>query len=126
MRPSVDVVVPFAGTERKLELLLERLGRIRLAPGDTLVVADNRPAGAALSFRLRRAGWDPAARPGARVTHDTRATLKALVRQRARHGSGCAWLNSEYPGTFPPSPLPGLTWWTVQRLGAAGRELARG
>ena len=251
MRPSVDVVIPFAGSEDSLQRLLERLQRIALADGDTLTVADNRPEGVAppgtiavrerqssyyarnaaaragsgdwllfidgdveppadlieryfveppaervglliggiddsapaddsavarflherasmddgntangnwsyaqtancavrrsafaeiggfrddirsggdadLSFRLKRAGWELAARPGARVSHDTRATLKAMVRQRARHGSGCAWLNAEYPGAFPPSPLPGLTKWTVQRLGAAGRELARG
>lgn len=252
MRPSVDVVVPFAGPEEKLQRLVERLRVLALGERDRLIVADNRPAGVAvegtvpvrerqssyyarnaaartgsgdwllfidadveppadlvdryfddppgervglliggiddaapaedsavarflytrasmddgntaslgdwayaqtancavrraafdaiggfrddirsggdadLSFRLRRAGWELARRPGARVLHDTRATLKAMVRQRARHGSGCAWLNAEYPGAFPPSPLPGLTKWTVLQLGAAGRSLARG
>jgi glycosyltransferase involved in cell wall biosynthesis len=252
VRPSVDVVVPFAGSEEGLRQLVARLRVLTLADRDTLTIADNRPAGVApdgvlavrerqssyfarnaaaavgsgqwllfvdadvepppdlidryfaeppgdavgllaggiddeppgaggtpvarylymrasmddgntlrgdwayaqtancavrrsafeqiggfrddirsggdadLSFRLRRAGWELAGRPGARVRHDTRATLKALVRQRARHGSGCAWLDAEYPGAFPPSPLPGLTAWTLRRLAHSAGALARG
>lgn len=40
-RPTVDVVVPFAGASDELELTLVRLRALRLAPGDTLVVVDN-------------------------------------------------------------------------------------
>lgn len=42
-RPAVDVVVPFTGSDAQLESLIVRLSALRRAPGDTLVVADNRP-----------------------------------------------------------------------------------
>lgn len=42
-RPSVDVVVPFAGPDQELEDLIERLRAIDLRPGDTLTIVDNRP-----------------------------------------------------------------------------------
>jgi GT2 family glycosyltransferase len=41
-RPSVDVVVPFAGTDDALRAALARLARLDLGPQDTLVIADNR------------------------------------------------------------------------------------
>ena len=40
-RPPVDVVVPFRGSLGELAALHERLGRLRLAAGDSLVVVDN-------------------------------------------------------------------------------------
>lgn len=46
-RPSVDVVVPFFGSDQQLVVLLNRLQKLRLAPHDTLTVVDNRPDGAA-------------------------------------------------------------------------------
>ena len=42
-RPSVDVVLPFRGSTRQLELVVERLGALVLQPGDTVTVCDNRP-----------------------------------------------------------------------------------
>jgi glycosyltransferase involved in cell wall biosynthesis len=45
-RPTVDVVVPFFGPRESLERLVHGLATVRLRPGDTLTVADNRPAGA--------------------------------------------------------------------------------
>jgi mycofactocin glycosyltransferase len=42
-RPSVDVVLPFAGRDDELEAILARLGRLRLRDGDRVLVADNRP-----------------------------------------------------------------------------------
>jgi hypothetical protein len=42
-RPTVDVVVPFAGPDEKLEELLARVRRVELGAGDTLTVVDNRP-----------------------------------------------------------------------------------
>jgi GT2 family glycosyltransferase len=42
-RPSVDVVVPFAGSTRDLRALVERLDGLEVAPGDSVVVVDNRP-----------------------------------------------------------------------------------
>jgi GT2 family glycosyltransferase len=41
VRPNVDVVVPFRGTLRELEELRARLARLRLRPGDTILVVDN-------------------------------------------------------------------------------------
>ena len=41
----MDVVVPFAGSDEALRATVARLGELRLSPGDTVVVADNRPAG---------------------------------------------------------------------------------
>jgi GT2 family glycosyltransferase len=41
----VDVVVPFRGSRADLEDLRVRLGRLRLQPGDTVVVVDNTPDG---------------------------------------------------------------------------------
>lgn len=42
-RPSVDVVLPFRGSDAQLALTLERLAGLDLAPGDRVIVADNRP-----------------------------------------------------------------------------------
>ncbi len=61
-RPSADVVVPFAGSAAALHAAVERLAALRLAPGDTLVVADNRREGAALGapgVRIVDAGAQP-------------------------------------------------------------------
>ncbi|MHB8695437.1 MAG: glycosyltransferase family 2 protein [Solirubrobacteraceae bacterium] len=45
-RPSVSVIVPFAGPEEQLEPLLSGLEALTLAPADEVIVADNRPRGA--------------------------------------------------------------------------------
>ena len=42
-RPPVDVVVPFRGDLGQLAALHDRLGRLRLAAGDSLLVVDNTP-----------------------------------------------------------------------------------
>jgi GT2 family glycosyltransferase len=42
-RPSVDVVLPFRGSEEQLERVAQRLGALVLQPGDTVTIADNRP-----------------------------------------------------------------------------------
>jgi Glycosyl transferase family group 2 len=41
-RPSVDVVLPFRGSEEQLGLVAERLAALTLLPGDTVTIADNR------------------------------------------------------------------------------------
>ncbi|MBA2350070.1 MAG: glycosyltransferase, partial [Solirubrobacterales bacterium] len=64
-----------------------------------------------LCFRLRDAGWTLEPRPGASVVHRNRTSLRALLRQRARHGSGTAWLHRAHPGSFPPHRSPGTVWW---------------
>jgi cellulose synthase/poly-beta-1,6-N-acetylglucosamine synthase-like glycosyltransferase len=79
-----------------------------------------------LCFRLRAAGWELETRDEAAVDHHARSTLYSMVRQRARHGSGAAWLNRAYPGSFPPERWPGLLKWTVIELGRAAGRLVRG
>ena len=49
-----------------------------------------------------------------------------MLRQRARHGSGGAWVASEHPGALPPRRWPGLAWWSLRRTGAGLAALARG
>jgi GT2 family glycosyltransferase len=50
-RPAVDVVVPFKGSAESLAGLVDRLARLRLRDGDTVTIADNRPAGAPVEGR---------------------------------------------------------------------------
>jgi GT2 family glycosyltransferase len=42
-RPAVDVVVPFGGANEELEKLQARLARLRLRPGDSVLIVDNTP-----------------------------------------------------------------------------------
>ena len=79
-----------------------------------------------LCWRLRDAGWDLERRPGAVVVHENRTRLRAVLRQRARHGAGAAWLGRRWPGALPRRRWPGLLWWGVRRAGAGLRALARG
>jgi GT2 family glycosyltransferase len=71
-----------------------------------------------LCWRLADAGWRLEPRAGARVRHRNRATLRALLTQLHRHGSGMQWLDRRYPGAFPP-PTP-------RALAARTKLLARG
>jgi cellulose synthase/poly-beta-1,6-N-acetylglucosamine synthase-like glycosyltransferase len=41
-RPSIDVVLPFRGSQEQLERVAERLAALKLLPGDTVTIADNR------------------------------------------------------------------------------------
>jgi GT2 family glycosyltransferase len=72
---------------------------------------DERPRSggdADLCFRLADAGWELVYRPEALVIHRNRTTLKALLRQRARHGSGSAWLDRKHPGSMPAGDVRAL------------------
>lgn len=66
-----------------------------------------------ICFRLRAVGWELEDRRGAGVVHRSRRTLRGMLRQRLRHGSGAAWLNRVYPGAFPRLHWPGLTVWAL-------------
>jgi glycosyltransferase involved in cell wall biosynthesis len=79
-----------------------------------------------LGFRIERSGWRIEYRPEASATHVNRASLAALLRQRARHGAGAAWLEARYPGRFPPRGARGMLAWTARDTIRATRELARG
>jgi GT2 family glycosyltransferase len=79
-----------------------------------------------LCLRLADAGWTLEERPAAGVVHQGRATVRGLVRQRARHGAGAAWVHRRHPGVLPPRRTPGLAWWSVRRAATGVRALARG
>ena len=79
-----------------------------------------------LCFRLRAAGWELESRNRALAAHHARTTLAALLRQRARHGAGAAWLEDRYPGFFPRRGWLGLTRWTAAMLGRAASRALRG
>lgn len=67
-----------------------------------------------LAYRLRAAGWTIERRENATVIHRSRPTLRAFARQKALHGAGGAWLEREYPGSFPARRRPGLVWWALR------------
>ena len=69
-----------------------------------------------LTFRLRAAGWEVERRDAAEVLHQNRQTVRAFIKQRAMHGAGGAWLNREYPGSFPPRRRPGLVFWGLRHV----------
>ncbi|MEA2411968.1 MAG: mycofactocin glycosyltransferase [Thermoleophilaceae bacterium] len=80
-----------------------------------------------LCFRLRAAGWELEARDEAAVIHRSRRSMRKLLRQRARHGSGAAWLQRHYPGASPrASSWAGLIKWTLTSFGAAALARLRG
>jgi hypothetical protein len=74
-----------------------------------------------LCFRLQAAGWTIEERAGAVVEHRAREALGSLLGQLVRHGSGAAWVERRFPGSFPaPSPLQ-----TARRLGHDARTAVR-
>jgi GT2 family glycosyltransferase len=79
-----------------------------------------------LCFRLRALGWQIEPRERAAVVHRSRRTLRKLLRQRARHGSGAAWLDRQHPGSFPRARRLGLVKWTLQSFAGAAVARARG
>ena len=54
-----------------------------------------------LCWRLQSAGWRLESRPAARVRHRNRTSVRDLLAQLHRHGSGMEWLERRYPGAFP-------------------------
>jgi GT2 family glycosyltransferase len=56
-------------------------------------------------------------RPAARVTHVSRDSVRKLLRQSARHGSGAAWLERLYPGFSPSGRVPGS--WGSRQIAAS-------
>jgi len=79
-----------------------------------------------LCFRLRVAGWELAYRPVAEVVHHNRATTRAFLRQKARHGAGAAWLDERYPGSFPARDRRFWTRRLLREVKMAAPELVRG
>jgi GT2 family glycosyltransferase len=79
-----------------------------------------------ICFRLRDAGWSLERRDEAAVVHRNRSSLRKLLRQRARHGSGAQWLARRYPGSFPRARWPGLAVWALGSLVRAAVAALRG
>jgi GT2 family glycosyltransferase len=79
-----------------------------------------------LCWRLQAAGWKLADRPAATATHRSRRTLGKLLRQRARHGAGAAWLRREHPGALPSAHWLGLVKWTFTSFAGALVAQVRG
>ncbi len=79
-----------------------------------------------LCLRLRDAGWRIELREDVVVRHRPRRALVRMLAQRARHGSGAAWVEREHPGTLPARPVLGAAWWGARRAAAGGRALVRG
>ena len=79
-----------------------------------------------LCFRLKAAGWSLEPRESAVVTHRSRRSLAKLLRQRARHGSGAAWLARAYPGSFPRESVRGMAVWTLRSEIDAASAALRG
>jgi hypothetical protein len=78
-----------------------------------------------LNYRLRAAGWRMERRERALGHHRSRATVRALLAQKACHGAAGAWLDRRYPGSFPPRRLPGLVWWGIRHATAGIAQGAR-
>jgi GT2 family glycosyltransferase len=66
-----------------------------------------------LSYRLRERGQFER-REGAAVIHRSRRTVRQFATRTALYGAGAAWLNRNYPGSWPPRRLPGLAWWAIR------------
>jgi len=74
-----------------------------------------------LCWRLQDAGWKLEERPGARVAHRARESVRGLLVQMTRHGRGAGWAQRRYPGSFPPPTARQL----VGRAGHYGRRALR-
>ncbi|MDX6670559.1 MAG: mycofactocin glycosyltransferase [Solirubrobacteraceae bacterium] len=79
-----------------------------------------------LCWRLRQAGWELEERPGARVAHRNRDTLRTLLGQQSGHGAGARWLNRRHPGASPPPSLRALAGQARWCLGRAARSARAG
>lgn len=79
-----------------------------------------------LCWRVRDVGWTLTARPFASVVHVSRTSVRRMLGQRLRHGSGAAWLDREHPGSLPARRWPGLLLWGLRRAAAGTRAALRG
>lgn len=77
-RPPVDVVIPFRGDLKQLAQLRERLGQLRLAEGDSLLVVDNTP------------GREPLAEGS--LLRDAQIPSPAYARNRGAARGSAAWI----------------------------------
>jgi mycofactocin glycosyltransferase len=95
-RPGVDVVVPFRGSAADLAELLANLTRLRLGPGDSLVVVDNTPD---------REPLDGLPEGAARVVHSAERTTPGFARNRGAREGTAEWLLFLDADVVPPPDL---------------------
>lgn len=67
-----------------------------------------------LSYRVDAPDGGIERREAAAVVHRSRRALRPFIAQAALYGGGVAWLNRQYPGSWPPRRRPGLVWWAVR------------
>ncbi len=79
-----------------------------------------------LCFRIVEAGWAIEPRLAASVSHRNRSSLRSLAGQKARHGSGAAWLDRRWPGALPRESRRTLAERGARHLRRAAVALARG
>lgn len=94
-RPTVDIVVPFAGERNALDRLCTRLRRLELAPGDTIVVVDNTPR--------PKTGGQPPGEPMVVVASER--STPGYARNRGAERGGAEWLVFLDADTEPPADL---------------------
>jgi GT2 family glycosyltransferase len=95
-RPSVDVVVPFAGDAAALARLVERLERLALNDGDTVAVVDNRPPADATPFPQGS---------GVRCVRAPERQSSYHARNRGAAAGAAAWLVFLDADVDPPADL---------------------
>jgi GT2 family glycosyltransferase len=123
-RPSVSVIVPFAGPATALATLTRALGRLRVADGDEILVADNRAAMTAA---------DPSTQAAVRVVTAGGVAAPGFARNRAAILAAGEWLlfldaDTEPAGDLldryfdaPPAPSTAvLAGAIVDRAGGGG------
>jgi cellulose synthase/poly-beta-1,6-N-acetylglucosamine synthase-like glycosyltransferase len=94
-RPSVDVVVPFRGSAQSLAGLVDTLSRLQLRNGDTVTIADNRPAG----------GEPVKARSSVRILPVPERQSSYYARNRAAERGSGDWLLFIDGDVHPPDDL---------------------
>lgn len=67
-----------------------------------------------LTYRVRALGWTVDRREGATIVHRNRQRVSSFVEQKVVHGSGGAWLERQYPGSFPPRRRVAMLWWAIR------------
>jgi glycosyltransferase involved in cell wall biosynthesis len=79
-----------------------------------------------ICYRLAEAGWRLEFRDEPVVEHIGRESVKALLRQWAKHGTSVEWLDKEYPGFSPPFTWRSLVVSVVRGALTAGWAEFRG
>lgn len=82
-RPAVDVVVPFRGPRCELDALRARLGRLRLRPGDSVLIVDNTP---------RRLATKPTSDGSVRIVRAPERRTPGYARNRGAVEGRAEWI----------------------------------